>query len=123
MIVVSKPQEVELSLSPQELGKLRVTIAQTDQGMLVSLMAEREPTLALMRRNIEDLSSALIELGHEAPQFTFSQFSDGSENKHSAEFNGEVERGEPLLNQENLHDTEHTTGRMVLTQYGLDLRL
>lgn len=123
MIVVSKPQEVELSLSPQELGKLRVSIAQTDQGLVVSLSAEREPTLALMRRHAEDLSNALVELGHDAPQFSFSQFSDSQTDENSMEFYDDFRNLDHQITNEESSDVTQHTRQLVLTQSGLDLRL
>ncbi|WP_432448399.1 flagellar hook-length control protein FliK [Aliiroseovarius marinus] len=70
-IVPDKP--VEITLNPEELGKLRMTFAPDAQSMSVSLTFERPETLELMRRNIEQLAQEFRTLGYEDVSFTFEQ--------------------------------------------------
>lgn len=62
---------VELSLSPAELGSVRMKLSPADVGMVVSIFAERPETLDLMRRNIEALERAITDLGYENVAFSF----------------------------------------------------
>ena len=62
---------VELSLSPAELGSVRMKLSPADVGMVVSIFAERPETLDLMRRNIEALERAITDLGYEDVAFSF----------------------------------------------------
>ncbi|MCV6823062.1 MULTISPECIES: flagellar hook-length control protein FliK [Halocynthiibacter] len=68
---------IEIALSPEELGKVRLTLLPAEHGMMLSIVAERPETLDLMRRNIEMLSQGFQSLGYESTAFSFSQ--SGSE--------------------------------------------
>ena len=56
---------VEIRLSPEELGRVRMTLSVSETGMSVSISAERDETLNLLRRNADLLSTALggLDLG------------------------------------------------------------
>ncbi|MCL7465255.1 flagellar hook-length control protein FliK [Phaeovulum sp. NW3] len=72
-VALAQPVEgsVELSLAPEELGKVRMTLHTTDVGITVSVHAERSETLDLMRRHIEQLARDFRELGYAAITFDF----------------------------------------------------
>lgn len=72
-VALAQPVEgsVELSLAPEELGKVRMTLHTTDLGITVSVQAERSETLDLMRRHIEQLARDFRELGYAAITFDF----------------------------------------------------
>ncbi len=62
---------VEISLRPEELGRLRMTI-QTGEGTIaVSLAAERPETADLLRRNIDMLAEEFRALGYTDVSFDF----------------------------------------------------
>ena len=65
--------QIELTLSPEELGRVKLSIQQADGGISVSLQAERPETLELMRRNIELLQRDFRALGYEQISFSFDQ--------------------------------------------------
>ena len=65
-------KSVQISLSPEELGRVRMVLSTTDTGVAVSIMAERPETLDLMRRNIEQLAEEFRRLGYEDIKFDFS---------------------------------------------------
>ncbi|TNE85628.1 MAG: flagellar hook-length control protein FliK [Rhodobacteraceae bacterium] len=71
-------QPIEISLSPEELGRVRLTLHAHDQAMTVAIQAERPETLDLMRRHIDSLAREMRELGYGALNFTFDQNSDQS---------------------------------------------
>jgi flagellar hook-length control protein FliK len=65
---------VELTLQPEELGKVRMTMSAGQYGtMTMSLQAERPETLDLLRRHIGDLARELQDLGFSNLNFSFGQ--------------------------------------------------
>jgi len=63
--------EVEVTLSPGELGHLRMTLLPDDGAMTLTILAERAETLDLMRRHIDELAGDLRDLGFGALDFRF----------------------------------------------------
>ena len=64
---------VELSLSPEELGKVKMTLSATDGAMTLVVTAERHDTLDLLRRNIDQLAQDFRDLGYDSLEFSFGQ--------------------------------------------------
>ncbi|MZQ90293.1 hypothetical protein GVY41_14500 [Frigidibacter albus] len=64
---------VELTLSPEELGRVRLTLSTSEAGLVLSVTAERPETLDLMRRNIDQLARDFRELGFTDLSFSFTQ--------------------------------------------------
>ncbi|SFN31916.1 hook-length control protein FliK [Thioclava dalianensis] len=62
---------VEIALSPEELGRVRLVLHAGDHGMVVTVQAERPETLDLMRRNIEMLADDMRDLGYSDVSFQF----------------------------------------------------
>lgn len=77
---------IEISLSPEELGKVRLTFQLSESGaMSVVVQAEKPDTAELLRRNIHMLSEEFAALGYEGSQFAFA--SDGQANDGGASGN------------------------------------
>ena len=68
---------VELSLDPAELGRVRLTLAVSDAGVSVSIVAERPETLELMRRYAEALAAEYRSLGYAEVNLSFGAAADG----------------------------------------------
>lgn len=64
---------VELTLSPEELGRVRLTLSTSDAGLVLTVSAERPETLDLMRRNIDQLARDFREIGFSDLSFSFTQ--------------------------------------------------
>ena len=64
---------VELTLSPEELGRVRLTLSTSDGGLVLAVTAERPETLDLMRRNIDQLARDFREIGFSDLSFSFTQ--------------------------------------------------
>lgn len=62
---------VELLLSPEELGKVRLTLNSSESGITVSVLTERPETLDLMRRHIDLLARDFRDLGYSSIAFNF----------------------------------------------------
>ncbi|WP_169583119.1 flagellar hook-length control protein FliK [Rhodobacter capsulatus] len=67
---------VELTLSPEELGKVRMTLTSNDGAITVTVQAERPETLDLMRRNIDSLARDFRDMGYSNVGFDFGQQTD-----------------------------------------------
>lgn len=74
---------IEVRLSPEELGRVKLAMSQAEAGITVHITAERPETLDLMRRNIEMLESELRDQGFQNLSFSFDQ--DGAENRSEDE--------------------------------------
>ena len=71
---------VEITLNPEELGKLRMTVTTNEGGISVSLLAERAETTELLRRHIEILSQEFQALGYSDISFNFGGGGDSGGN-------------------------------------------
>jgi len=72
IIHTSGGKSVDVALSPEELGRVRLSISQAEGGLVVSVQAERLETLDMLRRNIDQLDQELRLLGYTDPGFSFS---------------------------------------------------
>ena len=70
---------VELTLSPEELGRVRLSFTTQDGALTMLLQAERPDTLDLLRRHIDTLASDFKELGFDELNFRFAQNGDPRE--------------------------------------------
>ena len=73
---------VEISLNPEELGQVRMTLSTSDTGVTVMITSERPETLDLMRRHIDQLAQELLRLGYENTAFQFG--ADNSDERSPA---------------------------------------
>jgi flagellar hook-length control protein FliK len=62
---------VEVSLSPEELGRLRLTLHGSADGMHVTIQADRPETQDLLRRHIAQLQQDIRALGYSDVSFDF----------------------------------------------------
>lgn len=64
---------VEVMLSPEELGRVRMTIVSDGTGLTLTMVAERPETLDLLRRHIDILAQDFRDMGFGTLSFAFSQ--------------------------------------------------
>lgn len=74
---------IELSLSPEELGRVRLRLHPSEAGLSVTITADRPETLDLMRRNIDLLAREFVQIGYEGTQFDFTQGGQGTGQDHA----------------------------------------
>lgn len=73
--------EIEIRLSPEELGGVRMHLVRGESSMTVHITADRQETLDLMRRNIDQLARDLADAGYEGAEFSFG--GDASDGRNS----------------------------------------
>ncbi len=66
-------QPVDVSLHPEELGRVRLSIAASELGVSLQILAERPETLDIMRRHAEMLAKELGEIGFASIDLAFGQ--------------------------------------------------
>lgn len=81
-LVNAPNRAVELTLAPEELGKVRMTLHAQDSTMTVAVQAERPETLDLMRRHIDSLAREFREMGYADVSFDFGQQSNPQPKPH-----------------------------------------
>lgn len=84
---------IELTLTPQELGRVRLTFTQSETGMIVNVHADRAETLELLRRNIDTLAQEFLDIGYESAQFTFDREDGAEQPAHAAGATGAADAG------------------------------
>lgn len=67
---------IEVALNPAELGRLKLSMSPAENGLVVTILADRPEVIDLMRRNIADLEQAFSDMGHENISFSFEQNED-----------------------------------------------
>lgn len=88
---------VEIALSPQELGRVRMSITKEDGMITVNILAERGETLDLMRRHIDQLGQTFRSMGYEQITFAFDQGAQDGEQPSDTPPNaqGDTKTGTP----------------------------
>ena len=112
---------VELTLNPEELGRLRMTFQSDSTSMNVVLQVERPETLELMRRHIELLAQDMKELGYEDVSFSFQQQNNTASSEQQQENADEPDTTSLLFTT----DFRPTEGAKVTTtgMVGMDIRI
>ena len=70
---------VELHLSPEELGRVRISMTFSEASVILNVHAERAETLELLRRHSEQLAQELRELGYGMISFSVGQRNRGQD--------------------------------------------
>ncbi len=84
---------VEITLTPEELGKVRLSFHLSENGaMNVVVAAERADTLELLRRNIDSLASEFHDMGYSGSGFSFESFGQDSQDHEQREKPSEFQR-------------------------------
>ena len=124
--VVTRPNGTDISLSPEELGHVRISIDRQGADITVTLIAERPETLDLMRRHVDVLSNEFRGAGMESCSFQFAQGQEGAAHFGSRE-NPEASQ-EPAERADSAEESAIATpspggSETVRKGSGVDLRL
>jgi hypothetical protein len=107
---------VDLTLSPAELGRVRMTLLAGETGITVAIHADRDDTLDLFRRNADSLAQEFRQLGYGSVGFEFRGGGNSGQTQRPADDTAEpaVAENAPAL----------PVGILRLTGIGgLDIRL
>jgi hypothetical protein len=114
IVIAAAPGEIELRLSPDELGALRLTLVTDGDAIRVSVEAERQETLDLIRRHVSELAAEFRAMGYGSPSFTFGHSGGG----------GNAERPAPAITDMEEPDAPATpVPHATDGRHGLDLRI
>ncbi|MBY6135517.1 flagellar hook-length control protein FliK [Nocardioides marinus] len=119
-------QKVEISLNPQELGRVKMRVATSETGITMIIHTERPETGDLMRRHINELAEEFRRMGYEDISFEFS--GGEAEGGHSRSGSDHAAAGGSSGSGESLHDgeapaSEIITQNLQLGAAGLDMRV
>ncbi|WP_095587877.1 flagellar hook-length control protein FliK [Actibacterium ureilyticum] len=64
---------VEITMNPEELGRVRMALNQVDGVLTVSILADQPQTLELFRRHADMLQTELTQMGFGMASFDFGQ--------------------------------------------------
>jgi flagellar hook-length control protein FliK len=70
---------IEIALSPEELGRVSITLNGREDGMVLTIAAERPETLDLMRRHLAVLEAEFQSLGYSENSFDLSTADDAQD--------------------------------------------
>ena len=73
----TQPGSIDLTLTPETLGRLHFEMRPEGDKMAITLSAERPETLDLVRRHLPDLLAELKQAGVQAGTLSFGTWSDG----------------------------------------------
>lgn len=76
---------VEITLSPEELGRVRLSVSTHESGIVLNIVAERPETVDLLRRHIGQLGQEFQSLGYESIAFSFSGGGDAQTSDHKGD--------------------------------------
>ena len=110
---------VDVSLSPDELGKLTISIKQDGSFVHVTLTAERPETLDLMRRNASDLIADLRQTGFSGASLSFGQ---GQKDQHPNFQNADLPTRHQQSPQNLIPETRPIASGRTHDGVGVDLR-
>ena len=119
-VAVSGPggRATEISLSPEELGRVRLHMTAVDQTITLHVIADRPETTDLLRRHIDVLAQEFRALGYEDIAFSFG---DGT-SANSADTEGDDSHDRPQQ-AVSMKEPDINVIQATGPQTGLDLRL
>lgn len=110
--------ETEVRLAPEELGRVKMVISQTDVGLHIAMSAEKPETLELMRRHETLLLRDLEQLGYENASLSYQ---DGGGALPPAKSETEEQSEPDVVGASGAADDRHP--RPAARAGGLDLRV
>ncbi|WP_026758034.1 flagellar hook-length control protein FliK [Sediminimonas qiaohouensis] len=112
-------RDVEISLNPQELGRVRISLNANDAGVNMAITAERGETLDLMRRHIDQLAQEFHDMGYGDVSFSFGQSGKGQDQGDPQTVAGQV----AAPDQQGMPLDPAAPPRPIAAASGLDLRI
>ncbi|WP_377510246.1 flagellar hook-length control protein FliK [Octadecabacter sp. R77987] len=116
--VTQKPDgQTEIRLNPEELGRVRLALSPSENGITLTITTERPETADLMRRNLEGLAQEFRALGYADVAFDFGQTEDQpAQDEHGS-------GDQPAANTRPTEPPQDAPAAQPQPTAGLDLRL
>lgn len=113
---------VEVRLSPEELGRVRLAIVPGESGLIVHIQADQATTLDLMRRHIDILQNELRGAGFGNVSFSFGQ---GQSDRQTQRIHAvrQVRSDELQPTRRSESSPVSLSTKRLLSKGGMDLRL
>ncbi len=115
---------VDIALSPEELGRVRMSVSAAEGGVVLQVLAERPETLDLMRRHAEALAEELANLGFASIDLSFGDGRSASEHSNDHDRQGNDKTTGKA--QDDVIETPPTVGQSavrIALDGSLDIRL
>ncbi|WP_175502298.1 flagellar hook-length control protein FliK [Aliiroseovarius crassostreae] len=114
---------VELTLSPEELGKLRLTFSGDLSAMTIAVNVERPETLDLMRRHIDLLAQEMRDIGYGEVTFSFTQSGAGGKDGGQSSSDHAPSSSGDATDNGHVPDKAEPVLLNVMARSGIDIRL
>ena len=114
-VEIAQPQQYEIELSPRELGHVKIIMIPTDTNMNVLISCERDETSILLRKNLDELTQDMHEIGYSNVNIEFGENSQNSSN--------EQRFGSQNHNQNSEQTTTPSSRIQVMHGSGVDLKI
>ncbi len=110
----AKTNDIEITLDPEDLGKVRIVLSPKEGGYDITVIASREQTLDMMRKFGSDLSASFAALGYGHTDLNFESSGDESGGQERRPTDGQADS-----------QPEHTDmpPQLHVMRGGLDLKL
>jgi len=110
---------VEITLSPEELGRVRMQVTSVEQSVTLAITADRPETLDLLRRHIDQLVQDYKAMGYSDVSFAFSSGAGhGGDGTDDQTGNGDQNPARPEI---SVTDDANTAPTVAVD--GVDIRL
>lgn len=122
----SRPGEpVELTLAPEELGRVRLKLDTDSDAIRLHVQAERPETLDMMRRHIDQLSRDFRDMGFTSVSFQFGGEANSGHPDGSAQTDddGQSSQSAPPSETAFAAPKAHPTSGVTATSGSMDIRL
>ncbi|KEJ91056.1 flagellar hook-length control protein FliK [Sulfitobacter donghicola] len=116
---------VEIALSPEELGRVRMSVLTEENIITISIHAERNDTLDLMRRHIDQLGQNFRNMGYEEINIEFGNDTESGSFKDqpSSSKEGDATKAKASSAPANSIDEPATDPTISAPNSGVDIRL
>ncbi|MEM9966511.1 MAG: flagellar hook-length control protein FliK [Pseudomonadota bacterium] len=116
---------VDISLNPEELGRVRLSMTAQDAGLMVVILAERPETLDIMKRHISTLGQEFQAMGYEDVSFSFAGGDQGMTQSDAADPEERLGSGDATAHADEIEEPKRDITRSPLTSTdrGLDIRV
>ena len=114
---------IELTLAPEELGKVRLLLSTAGETVRMIVQAERPETLDLMRRHIDQLAREFRDMGYGEVSFSFNSHPQQRQDRPA--WAEQTEDGPAGIDPPRMvaSSVASSVGRAVSTDGRLDLRM